>query len=169
MKPGAWVFLILFVVVPVALCNQVVARQGDPSEAETQEFKSPMILDLPLKDFRTIPWNTGKHFNELHKYYCDDLVISEFLMSKKEDSRHGKAAGMRLDMQGAVTVRPSYDRLATLRFDVIKGEERLAATQVGIKAGEGKTRQFSTELTLDAPTRSRASSPQGRTLCYASP
>ena len=38
--------------------------------------------------------------NELRKYYCDDLVISELLVSKKEESHHGKAAGIRLDMLG---------------------------------------------------------------------
>jgi hypothetical protein len=150
MKPVALVLLALLIV-PASSIGQVVARQGNDSDASIEEFKSPMILDLPFKDFRTIPPNTGKHFNELRKYYCDDLVISELLVSRGKDSRHNKAAGMILDMQGAVTVRPSYDRLATLRFDIVKGEERLASAQVAaIKAGEGKTRKFSTELNLNA-------------------
>jgi len=155
MKPVAWVLLAVLVV-PASSIGQVVARQGGPSDNSIEEFKSPMVLDLPLKDFQAIPSNAGKYFNELRKYYCDDLVISELLVSKKDETHRGKAAGMRLDVQGAVTVRPSYDRLATLRFDIVKGEERLASAEVaGIKAGERKTRKFSTKLTLDADQLAR--------------
>ena len=151
MKTVAWVLLASFAV--PASQGQVVARQGDPSEASVQEFKSPMVLDLPLKDFQKISSGTGKHFAEVRKYYCDDLMISELLVTKKTDARYG---GMRLSLEGAVTVRPSYDRRATLRFDVVKGEEKLATTQVaGIKAGERKTRKFSAELNLGPATVAR--------------
>ncbi len=147
MKSGAWALLALLIV-SASSSGQVVARQGDPSEASVQEFKSPMVLDLPLKDFRVIPSGTGKHFAEVRKYYCDDLMISELLVTKKTDAGRGD---MHLLLEGSVTVRPSYDRRATLRFDVVKGEEKLATNQVaGIKAGERKTRKFSAKLYLDA-------------------
>jgi hypothetical protein len=149
MKPTPWIVLFLLFVLPVALGGQVVARQGDPAESPLQEFKSPMILDLPLKDFKGIPWKAGKDFKEVGRFYCEDLVISRLGVAKREESHRGKPSGMRLDIQGAVTVRPSYDRLATLRFDIVKGEARLATTQVShLNAEEGKTRSFSAEVIL---------------------
>lgn len=136
---------------PVLLAAQVVARQGDPTEAPIQEFKSPMVLDLPLKDFHKTGVGTGKNFKEVRKYYCDDLSISELLVVKRKENPPGKPASMELEIRGAVTVRPSYDRLATLRFDIVKGEERFATNQVyNVNAEEGQTHTFATILPIDA-------------------
>ena len=57
MKLVAATLLYLLFVGP-AVQAQVVARQGDPQESPLQEFKSPMILDLPLKDFPVLPETT---------------------------------------------------------------------------------------------------------------
>jgi len=141
-----------------SLHAQVVARQGDPAVSPLQEFKSPMVLDLPMKGFRELSFDTGKDFKEVRKFYCDDLVISQLLVSKKEDGRRG---GIKLEIKGAVSVRPSYDRLAILRFDLVKGEERIATTQIsGINAEEGKTRSFATVLRLDANEAAAFLSPE---------
>jgi hypothetical protein len=156
MKLVAPFLLSIVLALPASLHAQVTARQGDPSESAAQEFKSPMILDLPLKDFQRLTSGSGKDFKEVQKYYCDDLTISHLVVVKNEDKRRGKPAGLHLEINGSVYVRPSYDRLATLRFDVVKGEERFTTTQVSdLSAGEGKTRSFKADLHLQPETLDR--------------
>lgn len=151
MKSLPLLVLIALALCPALLMAQVVARQGNPSEAPLQEFKSPMVLDLPIRNFKVMPPDTGKEFKEVRKYYCDDLVISQLLVTKRKDSQRGKPPGLQLEIHGAVSVRPSYDRLATLRFDVVKGEERFATNQVfNINAEEGQTHSFTTGLKIEA-------------------
>jgi hypothetical protein len=129
---------------------QVVARQGDPAKPPLQEFKSPMVLDLPLKDFHDLPAGTGRDFTEVRKFYCEDVGLSRLLVSPRKESRRHKPAVVHLDIRGSLSVRPSYDRLATLRFDLINGEVRFATAQMPrIDAEEGKTQTFSTSLSLD--------------------
>jgi hypothetical protein len=155
MKLVAPFLLSIVLALPVSLHAQVTARQGDPSESAAQEFKSPMILDLPLKDFRRLTSGSGKDFKEVKKYYCDDLTISHLVVVKDEETHRGKPSGLHLEISGSVYVRPSYDRLATLRFDVVKGEERFTTTQESISAGEGKTRSFKADLHLQPETLDR--------------
>ncbi|MEA2560115.1 MAG: hypothetical protein QOH06_1619 [Acidobacteriota bacterium] len=133
-----------------SLGAQVVARQGDPAESPLQEFKSPMVLELPLKDFHDLPKGTGRDFKEVRRFYCEDVVLSQLVVSPKKETRRGKSPIVRLDIRGALSVRPSFDRLATLRFDLINGEERFSTTQVPrINAEEGRTSTFSTSLSLE--------------------
>ena len=140
---------VLTLAFPLPMASQVVARQGTVAEAPQQEFKSPMILDLPFKDFKELPFGTGKDFKEVRKYYCDDLAISQLLVTKKEESHRGKPSDWRLEIHGSVSVRPSYDRLATIRFDVVKGEESVATAQVSkLDVEEGRTLDFTTRLSL---------------------
>jgi hypothetical protein len=156
MKPLSLLVLILLLALPSLSTAQVVARQGTPAEPPPQEFKSPMVLDLPIKDFQVLASGNGKDFKEVRRYYCEDVTLSELLVTKKEESHRGKAPGMKLKIRGSVSVRPSHDRLATLRFDVLKNEERFATAQVSeINAEEGKTHGFSTSLELDAEALER--------------
>ena len=90
--------------------------------ASSQEFKSPMVLDLPIKDFQVLATGNGKDFKEVRQYYCEDVMLSELVITKQEESHRGKAPGMKLKIRGSVSVRPSHDRLATLRFDVLKNK-----------------------------------------------
>lgn len=141
--------LILLLVHPAWLASQVTARQGTPSESPLKEFQSPMILDLPLQSLRDLPWQALKDFKEVRTYYCDDLVLSQLVVVKKEDKHRGQPSGVRLEIRGSVSVRPSYDRRAILRFDAVKGEERVAMVQLSqISAEEGKTRPFAAVLRL---------------------
>jgi hypothetical protein len=150
-SPVVPILLSLIITIPSFLSAQVVARQGAPAESPIQEFKSPMILDLPLKDFQALPFKAAKEFKEVQKYYCDDLVLSQLVVAKKEDSHRGKPPGMRLEIRGFAFVRPSYDRLASFRFDVVKGEEKIATAQVlHFNAEEGRTSPFTSELRLTA-------------------
>jgi hypothetical protein len=151
MKSPSLLVLCALLLSPALLEAQVVARQGSPAESPFQEFKSPMVLDLPLKNFKEMPVRTGKDFKEVRKYYCEDLVLSQLLVTKREETQRGKPPGLRLEIRGSVSVRPSYDRLATLRFDVVKGEEKLATSQIfDINAEEGQTHSFSTSLKIAA-------------------
>jgi hypothetical protein len=149
MESSSLLAVVLILALPWPGTSQIVARQGTPAESALQEFKSPMVLDLPFQDFKQIASGSGKDFKEVRKYYCDDLVISQLLVTKKEESHRGKPSSWRLEIRGAVSVRPSHDRLATVRFDAVKGEERVATIQVSqINAEEGKTQAFSARLNL---------------------
>jgi hypothetical protein len=151
MKPWYLLVLVSLLASPVLLTAQVVARQGTPAESPLEEFKSPMVLDLPIQDFKDLAPTTGRDFKEVRKYYCEDLVITQLLVTKREESKRGKPSVIKLDIRGSIAVRPSYDRLAILRFDVVKGERRFATAQVSqIDAEEGRTRTFATNLRLEA-------------------
>lgn len=151
MKPSYLLFLIPLLASPAPSTAQVVARQGTPAESSLEEFKSPMVLDLPIQDFKNLAPATGKDFKEVRKYYCEDLVITQLIVTKREESKRGKPSAIKLDIRGAIAVRPSYDRLAILRFGIVKGEKRFATAQVSqIDAEEGRTRTFATNLRLDA-------------------
>jgi hypothetical protein len=151
MKPLYLLVLFSLLASPVLLTAQIVARQGTPADSPLEEFKSPMVLDLPIKDFKDLAPDTGRDFKEVRKYYCDDVVLSQLMVTKRDDSHRGKPPAVKLDIRGAVSTRPSYDRLAILRFDVVKGEKRLATAQVSqIDAEEGRTRTFATSLRLEA-------------------
>jgi hypothetical protein len=94
--PFAILTAVLTFAVPLPMTSQVVARQGTAGEAPQQEFKSPMILDLPFNDFKDVPFGTGKDFRAVQKFYCDDLAISQLLVTKKEESHRGKPSSWRL-------------------------------------------------------------------------
>jgi hypothetical protein len=112
-----------------------------------------MILDLPMKDFQRLAPGSGKTFKEVRKYFCDDLSISNLMVVRKGE---GEPSGLQLEIRGSVFVRPSYDRKATLRFDAVKGDERLATTQIAdLRAPEEKTRTFKTTLIIDAADAAR--------------
>jgi hypothetical protein len=149
MKSSALLAVVLILALSLPVTSQVVARQGTSAESSLQEFKSPMVLDLPIQDFQRIASGSGKDFKEVRKYYCDDLVISQLLVTKKEETHRDKPASWRLEIRGSVSVRPSHDRLATIRFDAVKGEERVATTQVvDLNAEEGKEQAFKAKLNL---------------------
>lgn len=141
-------FLVLALLAFTApLPGQVVARQGDPAAVTSEEFRSPMILELPLKDFQLLPYGTGRDFKEVRRYYCEDTTISQFIVTKQHGAR--RSGHTILQIKGSLSVRPSFDRLATLRFDIMNGNRRLASTQVAnINAEEGKTRSFSAKVDL---------------------
>jgi len=138
----------LLALAAISLGAQVVARQGDPAESPLQEFKSPMVLELPLKDFRELPKGTGRDFKEVRRFYCEDVVLSQLVVSPKKETRRGKPPVVRLDIRGALSVRLSFDRLVTLRFDLINGEERFSTTQVPrINAAKPLTSGASADVT----------------------
>lgn len=147
MTRGTSLLIVLLAFSASSALPQVAARQGEASKQNSTEFKSPMILEASLKDFGQLPMETGRDFREFQQFYCDDLNISRLLISKKP----GKRGGVILAIVGSVKVRPSYDRLATLVFEFLNGEQKVALARIpGINAEEGKIRTFSTKLPLDA-------------------
>ncbi len=151
MKPLCLLILIPLLAAPASLAAQVVARQGNPEASPFQEFKSPMVLDLPIQNFKNLASGNGRDFKEVRKYYCEDLVITQLIVTKRNDSHRGKPPGIKLDIRGSVAVRPSYDRTATLRFEIVKGSQHFATVLVpNIDAEEGQSRTFSTNLRLPA-------------------
>jgi len=138
--------------IPSALLGQVIARQGEVKDSPLHEFTSPMILEMPIKDLPVIAYNGGQDLSkQVQEYYCDGLVISKLLLTKKKDAHRGEAPGLRLEFRGSVTVRPSHDRLATIRFEVINGIDVVASTEAArLNAEEGKATSFSAKMRLSA-------------------
>jgi hypothetical protein len=152
---SAWV---LAPAMPSSLEAQVTARQGDPAASPQQEFRSPMILDLPLYDLRSLPNGTGFTFKEVTKFYCEDVVLSQLVVAKNKD--RGRPPGLRLEIRGMASVRRSYDRWTQLRFELLRGEERIAFVSMPrLSTEEGQTTPFHTEIMLTAQQAERLFSP----------
>lgn len=139
--------LLIASVLAVPSTAQVVARQGTTSQNQPEEFTSPMVLELPLKDLVNLSFDTGRDFKEVSRFYCDDTSIKRLLLTKKRGSR--KSGATVFDLKGSIGVRPSHDRLAALRFDLVNGEKSFGSSRIaGINAEEGKVRVFNSEISL---------------------
>ncbi len=134
MKPSYLLVLVSLLASPVLLTAQVVARQGTSADSPLEEFKLPMVLDLPIQDFKDLAPATGKDFKEVRKYYCEDLVLTQLLVTKREGSKRSKPSVIKLD-PGIPCGAALLCRLAILRFDVVKGEEPLPQPSVSDQSG----------------------------------
>lgn len=141
------------------LSGQVVARQGEQPVSDVQEFDSPMVLELPLKDFEQLPYGNGFNFKEVRRFYCDDVSISTLVLSKSRGPKRRRAT--MFDLKGSLSVRPSHDRLATLQFDLINGETRFGSWKLDhINAEEGKVKMFNISLLLEGDDYARLFTPR---------
>lgn len=125
---------------------QVVARQGEETNKPT-EFASPMVLELPFAKVIKFAEGTGKAFDDLTKFVCDDTTITRLFVKKV---RASAKRGDRYAFNGNVFVRRSHDRLVTLTLDILVGSDVLAsATKSNINAEENTSRQFNLQLNLN--------------------
>jgi hypothetical protein len=154
---GASILLLVLAFCASPVNGQVVARQGEQPVSELQEFDSPMILELPLKNFEQQPYGTGRDFN-VRRFYCDDVSISTLVVHKNRGPKKRRATVF--EVKGSLSVRPSHDRLAALRFDLINGEAHFGTWKLDrINAEEGKVKKFNISLLLEEGDYSRLFTP----------
>lgn len=156
-----WILALLFstLVYAALLDAQVNARQGDPSTSPLQQFQSPMVLDLPLPDLGQLSLGKGFTFREVPKFYCEDVVVSQLVMTKLKNRE--KPGGFSLEFRGFVSVRASYDRWTTLRFDLLRGQKRIATMGIPrMDTEESRTTPFVKDLKLDASQVERLFAPE---------
>jgi len=133
---------------------QVVAKQGEQAAGKNSTaYHSPMILELPVAGLLRLAENSGKEIRGTSEFICDDAALSRLLIVKRKPKRGG---GANFELQGAVTVRPSWDRLVKLRFELMAGADRLAAAEVqDLEAEEGRISPFTSRLPLDTKALER--------------
>jgi hypothetical protein len=118
-----------------ALGQEIKAMQGVSSN-HTTEFASPMVLDVSLDRLRTEP-DQSLHF-EPNDYVCDDVVITalDVVLRPSPDKQEA-----RLQTYVEVYTRRSFDRVAQLSFELVKGEQAIASWKVNdIDAESNKMR-----------------------------
>ena len=132
---------------------QVVAKQGERAAGENSSaYHSPMILELPVAGLLRLAEDSGKEIRGTGEFICDDAALSRLLIVKRKPKRGG---GANFELQGAVTVRPSWDRLVKLRFELMVGADLAAAEVQDLEAEEGRISPFTSRLPLDAKALER--------------
>jgi hypothetical protein len=87
--------------------SQVTARQGAPTEPEIVRFNSPMVLDIPLSDVRTLPQDAQRQLPSVRKYVCDnDVSLTQMYVAKKYSGRK-RERQLALVIDGAISVADS--------------------------------------------------------------
>ena len=131
---------------------QVVAKQGEREPGKNSQYHSPMILEFPVAGLVKLRDQNGKEIRGTGDFVCDDASLSRLLIVKMKPK---KAGGTRFELQGAVTVRPSWDRVVNLRFELMDGADRLATVEIDVEAEEGQTARFTDLMVLDAAASER--------------
>jgi len=131
---------------------QVVAKQGEREPSNNSRYHSPMILELPVAGLVKLREQNGKEIRGTGDFVCDDASLSRLLIVKMKPKKAGET---RLKLEGAVTVRPSWDRVVNLRFELMEGADRLAAVEIDVEAEEGQTARFTDLMVLDAAASER--------------
>ena len=130
-----------------AALAQVVGRQGP---ALTQEFHSPMILEVPLPNVTRYPIGARTSLGaDIPNYTCDAVSLPGLAIEvKKRSQRNGNR--IVLEIAGGAHVPPSHDRLVDVTFIVKRGDNVMGKASVtNIDAEEDRTTSFRTALTLD--------------------
>jgi hypothetical protein len=145
--------LLFFVAVAASLIGsiglaQVTARQGAPAATE---FRSPMVLEVPLPDMSHLSPGTGKAFNrDIENYRCEGISLHSLTVRVKDRPRKSDTGTVTLEINGAVSIPPSNDRLVDIRFVAKKAEAILGTTSVTkLDAEEDRTTKFRATLRLD--------------------
>jgi hypothetical protein len=157
---------------PERLTGQVVARQGEPEKPKVVDtiFNSPMVLDLPLTDFSSLPLKVPKKYTGIRNNVCDDVSFTFLEVLKRTGPHTNGVPTTILEVHGALWVRPSYDRDVDLRFELVKDEAVLLREVLAhLDAEEGKILEFKQKLTLSPTLTSalaEASPPELRITMY---
>lgn len=132
--------------------SQVTARQGSPAEPEIVRFNSPMVLEIPLSDIRTLPPEAQRQLPGVRKYVCDnDVSLTQMYVAKKYSGRK-RERQLALAINGAILVTDSYDRLVDIGMRLVRDGRLLAnATVRGISAEEERTTPFKLMLPVTEP------------------
>ncbi len=117
--------------------QEIIARA---ERVEIHEFRSPMELDLPANDLRSLePGDSFSFGDGVRNFVCDDVYIWSLALQRHRISR-GKL--VRFSIKGYLFVRPGYDREVTLKFSLLLGDEVLRTVPLPRREAEEKKRRF---------------------------
>jgi len=145
----------LFAITWMPVTSQVVARQGMPSQQEVVFFKSPMILEFPLPDLRSLDLDDKQRITrfllpDVEKYRCDSavsLLALAVTARRKDPISLGRCE---IEITGQVSVAVSHDRKVDLACSMKRAESVIAKGLCpDLKAPEDKSTPFKLLLPID--------------------
>jgi hypothetical protein len=129
-----------------ALRAQVVAEQG---AAPQDDFHSPMVLTLPVRDLSMVPVNTMFKVEGVGAYWVDDAQIRSLAIRRDRDSHKVKVFGV----EGSIFVRDSSDREIVIKLELLDESGAVRAVWT--------TPRFDAEERKISPFRMKGSIPTG--------
>lgn len=134
--------------------SQVTARQGvapATPEPEIVRFYSPMVLEIPLSDLRSLAPGTQRKLPSVRKYVCDHDVTITALYVEKVATGTRKNRGVALQVTGTIAVADSYDRLVDLALRGKTGDHVWASNAIhSLSAEEERLTPFKVVLPTTA-------------------
>ncbi len=125
---------------------QVTARQGTPPaapEPEIVRFYSPMVLEIPLSDLRSLADGAKRKLPSVRKYVCDNDVSITTLYVEKVSTGTRKQPGLALEVTGSISVTDSYDRLVDVALRFKNGDQAWASNAIrSLSAEEERVTPF---------------------------
>jgi hypothetical protein len=118
---------------------QTSAKQGQPPTPSPFKFRSPMVIETPLLVARVDPLYKTISMEsqpEIRDYICDNVSIASLRM-KLQDAKAGLTE---LAVEVNLKNRHGHDKRVTLEFEVLNGEESIAAFRIDdFEAKEDRT------------------------------
>ena len=126
---------------------QVVAKQGVP---DIRDFRSPMILELPLPNLANLPIGAIKSLGpQLQGYSCEGVSVP-LLVLKVSQRKPRTNPTLTIDISGAVRVPPSRDRFVDLAFVILKDGKAMATARIQrLDAEEDRPTTFDSSVHLN--------------------
>ena len=83
-RAGPLVVGVLALVSPALAPAQVTARQGEAAKEVVTEFESPMVLDVPLKGYDSVPSGASKMLGGFRSFVCEDASLVSLKVVKRD-------------------------------------------------------------------------------------
>lgn len=142
--------IMLLAVSQVPASSQVVARQGTPPPPKETHFASPMVLELPLPDIRSLDTDAARRLGEVRDFICDNDVRLLNLTIAKQYTGPRKDRSLQLLVTGSISVGDSYDRRVDIALRLRSGDEAVATqTLRNVSAEEERVTPFRIVVPVD--------------------
>lgn len=149
--------IMLLAVSQVPASSQVVARQGTPPPPKETHFASPMVLELPLPDVRSLDTDAARRLGEVREFICDNDVRILNLAIARQYTGPRKNRSLQLLVTGLISVGDSYDRRVDIALRLRSGEEAVATqTLRNVSAEEERVTPFRVVVPVDESALSAA-------------
>lgn len=149
--------VVLLAASQVPAASQVVARQGTPPPPKETHFASPMVLELPLPDVRSLGPEAARRLGEVRDFICDSDVRLLNLTIAKQYTGPRKDRSLQLLVNGLISVGDSYDRRVDIALRLRSGEETVAMqTLRNVSAEEERLTPFRIVVPVDEAALSAA-------------
>jgi hypothetical protein len=151
-----------------ASADEIVVEHIRAEEEPIQEFDSPMQLEIPAPWLPGISKGDTKNLSlELRKYVCNDTHFRSLIVKKGKTRKSDGKMVTYVEFEGLLSVRESHDKIASLRFSLVKdGKEIGAVVENNIDAEERKNTRFKLKLAVPAEQLESGPPPTLEILLY---